>query len=277
MNVVYDEETFQQEIRNSMPNTVLKLSNFSFSYGANRILSDINFSVEEGEYLCIIGPNGAGKSTLLKCLTRIAKGGQGQIQLLGKDINEYPQKHLGRIIGYVPQSTEHTFPFTVYEFISMGRYPYLNAFSKVTQNDIDIIDNVIQLAGLSSLLERDLHTLSGGEKQCVYIAASLAQEPKILLLDEPKNHLDPKHCQDVQQTLSEISARLGITTIHVTHDLNHIAHWSNKVIALKNGTILLRGKPQEIVAPANLKLIFDTDFHAFKNPTTDNPIIVPFV
>ncbi len=260
-----------------MANIVLQFSNFSFSYGENKILDNINFSAEEGEYICIIGPNGAGKSTLLKCLTKIIRGGEGDIQLLGKNINDYAQKHLGRILGYVPQSTEQAFPFTVYEFISMGRYPYLNPFSKATQEDSDVVDRVIELAGLSSFIDRDLHTLSGGEKQRVYIAASLAQEPKILLLDEPKNHLDPKHCQEVQQTISEISSRLGITTIHVTHDLNHIAHWSNKIIALKNGKIIFAGTPKAIVTPAKLKSIFDTDFHSFQNPAADSQIIVPFV
>ncbi len=255
---------------------ILEFSNFSFSCGDRKILDTVSFTAEEGEYICITGPNGAGKSTLLKCLVKIIKGDEGNIFLFGKDINDYPQKDLARLLGYVPQSTDQTFPFNVYEFISMGRYPYLNPFSRLTRRDIRVIDTIIELTELTAFTERNLNSLSGGERQRVYIAASLVQEPRVLLLDEPKNHLDPRHCQEVQKTLSEISSRLGITTIHVTHDLSHISRWSHKIIALKSGVILFEGKPDDIVTPLNLKKLFDTDFHTFKNPGEHHQIIVPF-
>ena len=259
----------------TMTDKVLSLRSFSFSYEDKKIISDINFSAEKGEYIAIIGPNGAGKSTLLKCINRILQGGSGEIELMGRDIRDYSQKNLGRLIGYVSQLTELSFAFTVKEFIEMGRYPYLKPFAHLTKEDHKVVHEVTEITGLTSFSERDIHTLSGGERQKVYIAACLAQQPKILLLDEPTNYLDPKHQRDVQLTISNISKRLNITTLHVTHDLTHVAHWSHHVIALKAGKIIASGSPQEVLNPSKLKIIFDTDFYSFPNPVTKQPIMVP--
>ena len=256
---------------------ILKINNLSFSYNSEKVIDAINLSIQEGEYVSIIGPNGAGKSTLLKCINRILRGGKGHIELYGMALHEYSQKSLARLVGYVPQTVEPTFPYTVQEFVSMGRYPYLNPFARLSRADENIIEEVIKRTGLSTLAYRKIHQLSGGEKQKIYLAACLAQQPRILLLDEPTNHLDPNHRIDVLQTISDISREYGITVLHVTHDLSHIAYWSHRIIALHKGRLAFSGSPEELLTTDCLREIYGTDFHFIADPNANQTIIVPNV
>ena len=258
-----------------MNNTALKINQLFFHYGKKQILNDINFSVSQGEYVSVIGPNGAGKSTLLKCINRITKGPEGSIELFGKNLNDYSQKDLGRMIGYVSQTSEQLFPFTVFEFVLMGRYPYRSPLSRVTKQDKAAIDQALSMTGLTDFVDRKVNTLSGGERQKVYLAGALAQQPKILLLDEPTAHLDPKYHAEIQKTISDICAHMGMTILHVTHDLNHIFSWSQKVIAIKEGRLYRMGVPEVLLTPEYLKDIFETDFLVMSHPITSRPIIVP--
>ena len=259
---------------NSMKHALV-IKDFSFSFNGKKVIEAINLSVTEGEYVSIIGPNGAGKSTLLKCINRILPGGKGRIEICGKERHNYSQKSLAQLIGYVPQYMEPVFSYTVREFIAMGRYPYLKPFARISKKDEKIIDDVINLTNFSTFAERPIHELSGGEKQKVYIAACLAQQPKILLLDEPTNHLDPKHQLDLRKAISGISKKLNITILHVTHDLSHIAHWSQKIIALQEGKVAFIGPPKEITMKGRLKEIYDSDFYLLADPHSNRPIIVP--
>ena len=252
----------------------VKISQFSFYYGQKVILHDIDLSVKEGEYVSIIGPNGAGKSTLLKCLNRIIKGGHGSIELFGKDLQEYSQKELGRLIGYVSQTREQVFPYTVSEFVLMARYPYLSPLSRVSKEDTRVVEEALSMTNTTDFAHRKVSTLSGGERQKVYLAGALAQQPKILLLDEPTTHLDPRYHADIQQTISKICVRLKMTILHVTHDFSHIAFWSRKVIAIKGGRVHSIGTPDEILTRDRLKDIFETDFLLIPHPATRHNIIV---
>ena len=253
----------------------LRIEGFSFSYNKKKIIDDISLSVQAGEYVSIIGANGAGKSTLIKCINRILKDGKGKIEIFGEEIKKFSQKILGQLIGYVPQSSEPSFSYTVREFVTMGRYPYLNPFTKISKDDKKVVDEVIEMTALEAVAERSLQHLSGGEKQKVYIAACLAQQPKILLLDEPTNHLDPRHQLDIQRTISDISKKLGITILQITHDLNHCVYWSQKIIALKEGKVVGDGPPHHVITTSTLRKIFDTDFHIISDPLSKRKIVVP--
>lgn len=258
-----------------MNDTVIELKQFSFGYGPKEILHDINLAVREGEYVSMIGPNGAGKSTLLKCINRIAKGGRGQIKLFGKDLRAYTQKELGRLVGYVSQSREQVFPFTVFEFVLMGRYPYLSPLSRVSREDQRVVEETLLLTGLTRFSDRKVADLSGGERQKVYLAGALAQQPKILLLDEPTTHLDPKHHIEIQETISRICADLKITVLHVTHDLNHLFFWSRRIVAIKEGYLHAMGSSGEAVTAQQLNDIFQTEFLFMPHPLTKQPIVIP--
>ena len=258
-------------------NSIISVQQFSFAYEEKLILDGINLSVAEGEYTAMIGPNGAGKSTLLKCLNRILKKGKGRIQLFGRNIEEYTQKELARLIGYVPQTREQVFPYTVYDFVLMGRYPYMHPLARVKNKDKRVVEEALEMCGISQFAGRSITHLSGGERQKVYLAAALAQQPKILLLDEPTAHLDPKYHMEIQKTICEVSRKMNITVLHVTHDLTYLLHWSQKVIALKEGKICFCDVPQKILENNHLYTAFQTHFLTVEHPGSRTPLIIPEV
>lgn len=249
----------------------------SFSYGTKKVLDNVSFFVQEGEYVSIIGSNGAGKSTLLKCINRIIKGATGSIEILGKPLSQYTQKELAQKVSYVSQNHDQVFPYTVYEFVLMGRYPYLSPFSRISKKDKEAVEEALALTGSSQFIHRKVFSLSGGERQKVYLAGALVQEPRILLLDEPTTHLDPKYQIEIQKTIINICSKLRIAVLHVTHDLAHLFFWSHKILALKSGQLIFNGIPEDILNDENLKTIFDAEFLLAAHPSSNQKIILPKV
>jgi len=255
---------------------VINIENLSFGYiPARAILHDVHLSIQEGEYITMIGPNGVGKSTLLKCLNRIIKGFQGSIKIFEKDIERYSQKELGQLIGYVPQVREEIFPFTVEEFVFMGRYPYRKPFSGTMARDRKIVEEILRKTELASLAYEPVNHLSGGEQQKVYLAAALAQQPKILLLDEPTAHLDPKHHAAIQNMVVRMAKEEGITILHVTHDLHYISQNSQKVVALKERRVFAVGAPSEVLNCEILQELYGTRFVRVFDPKLNKSFVIP--
>ncbi|OHB70595.1 MAG: ABC transporter ATP-binding protein, partial [Planctomycetes bacterium RBG_13_63_9] len=208
---------------------VIRVRDFSFRMGRKEILRDVSFDVCEGEYLAIVGPNGAGKTTLVKCLDRILVGGTGRIEICGRPLAAYRRRELARLISYVPQADGRVFPFPVEQFVLMGRYPYLTPFSAVSKEDRAVVRRAMQQTGTSEFADRLLGTLSGGERQKVFIAAALAQEAQILLLDEPTTFLDYRHQAEIIELLARINRSAGVTVLAVTHDVNQAALQSDRI------------------------------------------------
>lgn len=254
---------------------IIEMNHYSFSIGSKPILCDISLKVLEGEYVSIIGPNGAGKTTLLKCVDRIYRGGRGVIKLLGLPLESFSQRELARLISYVPQADERLFPFTAREFVLMGRYPHLSPFSSVRQEDLDEADRVMDLTSTQEFAHRNIRTLSGGERQKVFIAAALAQGARVLLLDEPTTFLDPGHERDVLRILARLNQDEGITVVSVTHDINNAVLSGNRVLALKEGKVVFSGSSEEAMDNRVLNRVFDRDFLLAPHPETGQPIIIP--
>ncbi|HOX28034.1 MAG TPA: ABC transporter ATP-binding protein, partial [bacterium] len=170
-------------------------------YGVNgkRILSGVDFSVNAGEFVSVIGPNGAGKSTLLRLLVRTIKPRSGKILLFGRELSGYRQRDIALKVGYVPQSSPDYVPFTALQFVLMGRYPASNPLVRPGAEDAKAAMEILDKVGLADFAQRRVDTLSGGERQKVFIAAALAQTPEALLLDEPTTFLDPKHQADIRE------------------------------------------------------------------------------
>jgi iron complex transport system ATP-binding protein len=256
-------------------NTILEIAGFSFRIGSKGILHGVSFSVAQGEYLSIVGPNGAGKTTLLRCLDRIYRGGTGRITLFGQPLESYRQRDLARRLSYVPQADGRVFPFTVEQFVLMGRYPYLNPFSSVGHEDMEAVREVMDRTGVDEFAHRKLDTLSGGERQKVYIAAALAQGAEVLLLDEPTTFLDYRHQAEVRDLLAEVNRNSGVTVVAVTHDVNRAAMDSHRIVALSDGTVVFDGTPGEIMQPEVLERIYGTSFLLVGHPQGEVPIIAP--
>ena len=256
-----------------MTEYVLEINNFSLACEGQNILSAISFAVTQGEHLAIVGPNGAGKTTLLKCLARLLQG-EGSIKLLTRRLEEYRQKELARTMAYVPQLDGHSLPFTVNEFVRMGRYPYHSPFSAWNTEDQHAIEQALTLTGIAPFAERHLDTLSAGERQKVLIAASLAQGTHLLLLDEPTTFLDPRHQAEIQRLLQQLNREYGVTLLVVTHDINAAIAYSTHIIALKQGTLVFNGTPAAFANSQLLETIYQQRFLFAHHPQTGHPIAV---
>ncbi len=250
---------------------VIEVKRCSVDLSETEIIRLVSLDVAQGEYVSIIGPNGAGKTTLMRCLLGMYPY-RGSVQINGKECSAVDPKELARQVSYVPQTHDMEFPLPVFDFVMMGRYPYLSPLSPAQKKDIDAVERAMEVTGVTPFRDRLLRTLSGGERQKVYIAAALAQETPVMLLDEPATFLDWKHQAEVMQLLKKINRECGATIVAVNHDLNSAAHWSDRVIALKNGSVLFEGPPDKLIQPEPLKDLFETTFIRTQTlaPITDN-------
>ncbi len=258
-----------------MKKYAIEVEDFSYSYGNGKVLSSVGFNIAEGEYLAIVGPNGSGKTTLLKNIMRILRGGTGKIKINGRDAGDYGYKELAREMSYVPQSDGRTYPFNVREFILMSKYPYLNPFSAITPADKREADEVLEAVRMSRFRDREMSSLSSGERQKIMISASLIQKSNILLLDEPTTFLDPKHEEEINRILKRLNRERGITVLSVTHNLNLATILSDKVLALKEGRRVYFGDPAGFMENGVLFSVYDKEFKLIFHPDKDIKIILP--
>jgi len=233
---------------------MIEINGLSFSYNQKDVLREIDFSIEPGEIVSIIGPNGSGKSTLLRCMNRILKSRKGTISLFGKGIEEIRLRELSKLMGYVPQYESSSLSFTVFETIMMGRRPHIGWH--VTDRDLKVVHDTLHHLQLDNHRHRRMDELSGGEKQRVLIARALAQEPSVMLLDEPTSNLDPKHQLEVFDLISNLSRKRGISIVCAIHDLHLAARFSDRIVMLKHGAIFAQGPPQTVMTPENLEAVY---------------------
>jgi iron complex transport system ATP-binding protein len=253
---------------------IIQLEGLSFTYGESPVLTEVSCSIAQGERLAIIGPNGAGKSTLIKCLVRLVAGFSGAVSVQGRDLATYTQRGLARVLSYVPQADGRQFPFTARDFVAMGRYPHLSAFTARRADDEAAIDRALERAGLVLLAERPMDQLSGGERQRLFIAAAIAQEAPVLLLDEPTTFLDPMHQQEVEKVLVDLHEECNVTLVSVTHDLNRALRHSDRVLALKEGRVHYLGGPSGLLQGEHLEKLFGRSFKLSTHPD-GGPMILP--
>ena len=249
---------------------MLHIQQFSFALEGNFILENLSFTLAKGEYLSVIGPNGAGKSTLLKCLMRLHEQGvsQGEIRLNGRLLAEYDQRTLAALISYVPQAGGWIPPFTVEEMLRLSRYPYLSAGGVLRKTDLEAVEKALCLTDMQTLAPRRLASLSGGERQKAFVAAALAQETEIILLDEPASFLDPKHTAELNRLIRILNREHGITMLTVTHDLNHPLCMEGKILVLRHGRQLFFGQAREVLRENILEDAFSHRFICFQHPKT---------
>ncbi len=245
---------------------MLKVQNISALYQQRMVLEKISFQLEEGEYLGIIGPNGAGKTTLLKIMTGVKSPLAGEVLVDGKNLSRLCRKEIARIMAVVPQSSFVPPLFTVEDVVLMGRYPHQKSRFANTEEDIKGAEEAMRATNTTDFRQRPVSELSGGERQEVIIARALAQEPKILLLDEPTANLDIKHQMKILGLVRSLVKEGGITAIMVIHDLNLAARFCDRLILLHNRKIQAQGEPEGVLTPQNLKEAYEVDVAVEYNP-----------
>ena len=221
--------------------------NLSVSYGKKEVLRSLDVDVPRGKVVTVIGQNGCGKSTMLKTVSKAVTPKRGEVVFCDRRLGEYAPKKLAQQIAYLSQVHESPPDIDVRTLVSYGRYPYSKFGRGLTQADADIIDRALALTGLTALQDRILSTLSGGERQRAWIAMTIAQEPEILILDEPTTYLDVSYQVEVLELVKKLNRELGITIIMVLHDINLAARYSDVLMAVKGGRLYAAGTPAEIV------------------------------
>ncbi len=255
---------------------VISVNNLFVSLGDKEILTNISFNVYSNEFISIIGANGSGKTTLLKTLCRIVEKFEGEIYIKGKLLTEYQLKKLVKIQSYVSQ-VNITTNFTVFEFVLMSRYSYFHAFSSVSRIDVDKVNRSLELTETLGLKDRMMSTLSGGERQRVIIASAIVQDSQIILLDEPTTYLDPKYRHEINELIYKLHKNLDITVINVTHDINEAVKYSDRIICLKNGTLISDNKISFFLERGTelLANVFDMNFTSVTLKQNNNiPIFI---
>ncbi len=242
------------------------LHSVSFTFGSRTVLQDVSFSVDRGEMLGIVGPNGSGKTTLLSLISGVLKPKSGEVEIAGRKMGDYSRRELSREVAVVPQSAEQVFPYTVEEVVAMGRYPYLGWGGWPGGKDLEICRRAVELAGASSFRGRPIDQLSAGERQRVFLARALAQEPSLLLLDEASSFLDIGQEAAVFRVLDRLRREEGLTVLTVSHDLNLIGTFCQRVLLLKEGRVQAGGKLKESYTAENLTSLFGTPVQTSPRP-----------
>lgn len=257
---------------------IIEVKNAEFSYdGRENVFEKIEFLVAKDEILSILGPNASGKSTLLKCINALLKLGKGEINIEGQNLDSLKKSDIGGKIGYVPQTHDLTFPYSVLEMVLMGRAPHLGLFSSPSAKDVAIAKEMIELLGISHLMERPYTQTSGGEGQLVLIARALTAEPALLLLDEPTSHLDLKNQMVILNLLEKLAKEKNIAIIMTTHFPNHALSISNKALLVSNKKNGVIGRTEEVITEDNLKAVFGLDVKiiSLKEGDENMKVVVP--
>jgi iron complex transport system ATP-binding protein len=255
----------------------IRTRNLSFSYKDRPVLHQISLSVASGEMIGIVGPNGSGKTTFLKILSALLRGA-GEVALNGRNIADYGRRELSRLFAVVQQEARLNFPYTAAEIVLMGRARYHSPFALEGKRDLEIARASMDLTDSLSLANRYLHELSGGEKQRVMIARALAQEPQILLLDEPSAFLDLKHQVQVFELLHRLNRERSLTIVAALHDLNLAALFFPRLILLRDGKISRDGPPGEVLTVKTIEEVYGIRVRVEQDPASKKPqlFLCPF-
>jgi len=259
-----------------MKSIPIKVNSLSFAYEPKKpVLKEISFELKKGEILGVIGPNGSGKSTLIRLLSGLFSGFEGEIFIQSRSIKAFSRKELAKILAVVPQQTEIAYPFRVIDVVLMGRAPYLGRLQWEGKKDLEIAQQALCLTETFHLAHRRVDELSGGERQRVILAKALAQEPKILLADEPTTYLDLHHQIRFMNLLVNLSRSQGLSVLFTTHNLIIASLFSDRIILLDKGKAVRIGTPAEVLEPELVGKVYSLPLKLIKNAYKNRPLLVP--
>lgn len=248
--------------------SLIETHSLTFAIDSTPLLREVTLTLREGELVGLIGPNGAGKSTLLRVLGGLWTGPTGTLELAGEPLKSYSARQVARIVAHVPQLTVMDFAFTVREVVLMGRSPYLGRLDLEGPDDRQIAEDAMEAMSVLDLADRFVNTLSGGERQRVFIARALAQQPRVLLLDEPTANLDVRHQLDLMHMITRLSRETGLAVLAAIHDLDLAAHFGDRLILLNQGRVVVDDTPAAVLTPEHLAKVFYVEARTFVDPFT---------
>jgi iron complex transport system ATP-binding protein len=255
----------------------LAVRNLTCTYGQYVALRDLHLTLHGGEVLALIGPNGAGKTTLLRALARLLRPRTGTVLLAGQDAWRLSTHAVARQLALAPQSEENHWPVSVEQAVALGRAPHRGWLLPYTLHDRQVIERVLLQTGLLALRHRLITELSGGEQRRMILARALAQEPRVLLLDEPTAHLDLKYQAEVLTLVQQLALEHGLTVIIALHDLNQAALCAHRIALLSGGTLLAHGSPDEVLTPERLAQAYGVPVVVTSHPVYGTPMVAPLL
>lgn len=239
----------------------------SFSVDAVKLLDRVDVSAESGQLVGLIGPNGAGKSTLLRAISNVLSYQEGSVSLHGADLTTLPAREVAELLALVPQIAPYTQGFTAFELVLMGRYPHLGRFQVEGQSDDRIARNAMRLTETDQFETRTIETLSGGERQRVFLARAVAQQPQVLLLDEPTSNLDILHQLKILTLVRQLVDD-GLTAIAAIHDLNLAARFCDRLVLISGGRVVADGPAEDVLTPELIESAFGVESAIYREPVT---------
>ncbi len=247
----------------------ISAQNLSYQIQAETLLDSVDLHADQGQLVGLIGPNGAGKSTLLRAISGILNYREGTVRLDGDDLKSLSSRDIAAGLALIPQIAPYTHGFTSMELVLMGRYPHLGRFQIEGKEDDRIARDAMRLTRTEQFADRTLDTLSGGERQRVFVSRALAQQPRVLLLDEPTSNLDVLHQLKVLDLVRQLIDD-GLTAVAAIHDLNMAARYCDRLVLLKNGRVLAEGSPEEVLVPETIRSAFGVRAAVYRDPMTDS-------
>jgi len=252
---------------------MIEVKSISFRYHESWVLQDVSFRVEQGEFVGVIGPNGSGKTTLLKLLYRLLSPQKGEILFELAPLKRMDRADIAKRIAVVAQETHLLFPFTVLETVLMGRSPYLGHLMFESERDLEMAKKAMAWTEVLPFSERSMDELSGGERKRVFIARALAQEPEVILLDEPTSNLDIHHQMDFLDLLCALNRETGLTILMASHDINVASEFCRTLLLLRGGVFSKMGPPGEVITQENIAGVYGCDVWVDQHPVSGTPRI----
>ncbi|MGA2067457.1 MAG: ABC transporter ATP-binding protein [Thermoguttaceae bacterium] len=253
---------------------MLSLQNISAGYAGRPVLQNVAMDIAAGEFVGLIGPNGSGKTTLLRVISGVLPAWQGEVWLGGRKLREMGRRNVARIVAHLLQECALGLAFSVREVVLMGRSPHLPRFGRETERDFALVASAMDLANVSHIADRPITEISGGERQRAFIAMCLAQEPRVLLLDEPTSHLDIGHQLSILNLLRNLNRRARMTVVAVFHDLNLAAEYCDRLVLLDRGRVVAAGTPVNVLTAEMILGVYGVSVLVGRNPLSGGPHIV---
>lgn len=255
----------------------LAIDGLTVRYGREAVLQDLSLQIADGEFVALVGPNGSGKSTLVRAISGAVPVAAGRIEASDAgsfDLRRISAAERARLLAVLAQETKVDFAFSAEEVVGMGRLPYVGRFQRETAADWAIVRKAMEETCTAHLAERPITTLSGGERQRVLFARALAQEPRLLLLDEPTAHLDIAHSVELLSLVRRRNQNEGLTVVAVLHDLNLAAQVADRIVVLHKGRIVADGAPQAVITPDLIAQVWGTAVQVVSHPLSGVPQVL---